>query len=89
MTALVGAYHRLLPLRDAEVGLTYDLLLARNAISVVICARRAKHGSEKPSYLESDYEPCMAALEQLLTIGHDKVTAALKAACAQRKKNNR
>ena len=81
-STVIGAYHQVLPLREDEIGLVYDLLLARNAISVVICARRAKHNAETPSYLESYYEPCMAALEQLLTIGHDKVTTALKAACA-------
>lgn len=81
VATLVGAYHRVLPLREDELRLIYDLLLARNAISVVICARRAKHNAETPSYLESYYEPCMAALDQLLTAGREKVTAAIRAAC--------
>lgn len=77
---LVGAFHAVLPLTEAEIGLIFDLLLARNAISVVICARRARHDPDNPSYLESYYEPCIAALEQLLTIGHDRATAAFRAA---------
>lgn len=78
---VIGGFHSLLPLSEDETGLIFDLLLARNAISVVICARRARHDPDNPSYLESYYEPCMAALEQLLSIGHDRVTAALRAAC--------
>jgi len=81
VTAVVSAYHQVLPLRDDEIGLLYDLLLARNAISVVICARRARHNPETPSYLESYYEPCMAALDQLLTVGRDKATAAIRDSC--------
>jgi Ser/Thr protein kinase RdoA (MazF antagonist) len=83
-STVIGAYHQVLPLREDEIGLVYDLLLARNAISVVICARRAKHNAEAPSYLESYYEPCMAALDQLLTVGRDKVTSAIRAACCQK-----
>lgn len=83
-STVIGAYHQVLPLREDETGLVYDLLLARNAISVVICARRAKHNVETPSYLESYYEPCMAALDQLLTVGRDKVTSAIRAACGQK-----
>ncbi|MFM9841567.1 MAG: phosphotransferase [Dongiaceae bacterium] len=81
VTAVIGAFHSVLPLTNDEIGLLYDLLLARNAISVVICARRARHNPETPSYLESYYEPCMAALDQLLTVGRDKVTAAIRASC--------
>jgi Ser/Thr protein kinase RdoA (MazF antagonist) len=83
-STVIGAYHQVLPLREDEIALIYDLLLARNAISVVICARRAKHNAETPSYLESYYEPCMAALDQLLTVGREKVTAAIRAACGQK-----
>jgi hypothetical protein len=79
VTAVVGAYHAVLPLTGNEIGLIYDLLLARNAISVVICARRARHNPETPSYLESYYEPCIAALDQLQTAGRGKVTKAIKA----------
>jgi len=80
---VIGGFHSVLPLNDDEIGLMFDLLLARNAISVVICARRARHDPDNPSYLESYYEPCMAALEQLLSIGHDKVTAAFRAVTSE------
>lgn len=76
---VIGGFHSVLPLNGEEIDLIFDLLLARNAISVVIGARRARHDPDNPSYLESYYEPCMAALEQLLSIGHDKVTAAFRA----------
>ena len=79
--AVIGAFHAVLPLTEDEVGLMFDLLLARNAISVVICARRAKHDPDNPSYLESYYEPCFLALEQLLTIGRGRASAAFRAAC--------
>jgi hydroxylysine kinase len=79
--AVIGAFHAVLPLTEDEIGLMFDLLLARNAISVVICARRAKHDPDNPSYLESYYEPCFLALEQLLTIGRERATAAFRAAC--------
>jgi Ser/Thr protein kinase RdoA (MazF antagonist) len=81
VTAVIGAYDSVLPLTADDIGVLYDLLLARHAISVVICARRAKHGVEEPSYLESYYEPCMAALDQMLTMGRAKVTAAIEACC--------
>jgi hydroxylysine kinase len=78
---VIGAFHAELPLTEDEIGLMFDLLLARNAISVVICARRAKHDPENPSYLESYYEPCFLALEQLLTLGRERTTAAFSAVC--------
>jgi len=77
---VIGGFHSVLPLTEDEIGLMFDLLLARNAISVVICARRARHDPDNPSYLESYYEPCVAALEQLLSIGHEKATAAFRVA---------
>jgi Ser/Thr protein kinase RdoA (MazF antagonist) len=81
VAAVIAGFHSVLPLTDEEFGLLFDLLLARNAVSVVICARRMRTNPGDPSYLESYYEPCMAALEQLSAIGHDKATAALRAAC--------
>jgi Ser/Thr protein kinase RdoA (MazF antagonist) len=78
---IVGAYHAELPLSEEEIGVLFDLLLGRNAISVVICARRARRDPANPSYLESYYEPCFAALEQLLSFGRDRVTSAFRARC--------
>jgi Ser/Thr protein kinase RdoA (MazF antagonist) len=80
-TEVVGAFHSVLPLEADEIDVLFDLLLARNAMSVVICARRMHVDPAHPSYLESYYEPCFLALEQLLSLGRDKVTAAFRRAC--------
>ena len=78
--ALVGGYHRTLPLTETEIGLVFDLICMRLCMSVCICAhqRRLEPDNE---YLSIDEQQSWDLLDRLQEIAYSDAREAFREAC--------
>ena len=79
--ALLGGYHRALPLTDDEISSFFPLLAARLAVSVINSAHRQSLVPDDP-YVTVTEAGAWAALERLAKVDSREAEAAFRAACA-------
>ena len=73
---LLAGYHAHLPLTGADAAQLFDLIQARQALTLAVLASRRQQITDDPSYVEIYAVPCRNALHALEEIGRDKATAA-------------
>ncbi len=78
--AIVGGYHRVLPLAEAELDVLYDFICARLAVSVTMAALQ---GAAAPAneYLQISQQHVSALVEQLSAVPHDWPRYVFRDAC--------
>ena len=81
MGALVEGYDSVTPFEDAEIGLLYDLMLARQAATMVIIAARAADEPEAEAYMTATGFGTPDAFGHLHALGRDAATAVFRRAC--------
>lgn len=81
MAALVSGYNEVTPLEEAEIHVLYDVMLARQAVSMVINAYRLAVTPEAPNYLADAGFGGVETFRALLAIGRDAATAIFRRAC--------
>jgi len=79
LSALVAAYHAVLPLTEHEIELIFPLALSRLAVSVVNSTIEALAKPDDP-YVVISQAPAWRLLENS-TVNHSLVTARLRVAC--------
>lgn len=79
LSALVAAYHSVLPLQPSEIDLIYPLLRARLAVSVVNSTIESVEKPDDP-YVVISQAPAWRLLENT-SIVHSLITARLRVAC--------
>jgi 4-aminobutyrate aminotransferase-like enzyme/Ser/Thr protein kinase RdoA (MazF antagonist) len=79
-SAIVAAYHRVLPLNEHEIAAFYPLMCARLAFSVVNSAHRKELVPDDP-YVTVTETPAWEALERLDKISPRLAHYSLRAAC--------
>jgi 4-aminobutyrate aminotransferase-like enzyme/Ser/Thr protein kinase RdoA (MazF antagonist) len=67
-------------LHEDEIDLVFDVVAVRAALTAVIAASWIEQDPDGPQYIES-YVPYVDAVEQLLSIGHEKGTRELRRTC--------
>jgi len=67
-------FDSVLPLREDEVDVLFDMLNARFAIAAVIVARRAVARKGSPDYLPGHDKEAARAIDRMLTIGREQTT---------------
>lgn len=75
---LLAGYHAHLPLTGPDVAQLFDLIQARQALTLAVLASRRQQVTDDPSYVEIYAVPCKNALHALEEIGREKATAALQ-----------
>lgn len=68
------------PLQEDEIDLLFDVICARYALGATVVAARDELHTDAPGHMASN-EPFIAALDQLLTIGADNCTRAVRRTC--------
>ena len=77
---VVGAYHRVQPLTEREIGVLYDLIAARLLLTVTIAAQNRGHYADNP-YLAISEAPAWELLSAWRTLPPGLVTAVCRVAC--------
>lgn len=77
---IVAAYHRRLPLQEAEIDLLYDLIAMRLVTSVTMSASRRERAKDN-AYLSISEAPAWALLRQLAGMNPVLATGILRRAC--------
>lgn len=79
-TELLSAYHQVFPLKEEEIELLIDLILARLCISVTMSAWRKR---EEPTnkYISVSEQPAWGLLERLLETNPEKMRRLFLKAC--------
>ena len=77
---LLAGYHAHLPLTGPDVAQLFDLIQARQALTLAVLATRRQQITDDPSYVEIYAVPCRNALHALEEIGREKATAAFQRA---------
>lgn len=75
---LLAGYHAALPLSAADTAQLFDVIQARQALTLAVLASRRAQTDNDPSYIEAYAEPSMRALLALEEIGRDKATEAFR-----------
>lgn len=78
---LVGAYHQITPLSEAEIGLMPDLVTARLVQSLTIGARRAELHPGNRDYILIHAEPAWQAIQRLAEVGTGALRDSIHDAC--------
>ncbi len=78
--ALVGGYHRALPLTDTEIGLVFDLICMRLCMSVCICAHQRRLEPDN-DYLSIDEQQSWDLLGRLQGIAYPDAREAMLDTC--------
>lgn len=78
--ALVGGYHRVLPLTETEISLVFDLICMRLCMSVCICAHQRRLEPDN-KYLSIDEQQSWDLLEKLQGIPNSDAQEALHETC--------
>ena len=81
MEALVSGYNEVTPLEEAEIDVLYDVMLARQAMGMVINAYRLAITPEAPNYMVDAGFGAPEAFEALYNIGCNAATAIFRRAC--------
>jgi 4-aminobutyrate aminotransferase-like enzyme/Ser/Thr protein kinase RdoA (MazF antagonist) len=76
LAGIVRGYARNEPLHAAEVELLYDLINARQAVTILVHAWRSRHDPPGARILEEASENAAGALEALKAAGRDALTEA-------------
>lgn len=78
--ALVGGYHRALPLTESEIGLLFDLICMRLCMSVCICAHQRRLEPDN-DYLSIDEQQSWNLLGRLQEIAYAEAREAMLDTC--------
>jgi Ser/Thr protein kinase RdoA (MazF antagonist) len=78
---LVTAYHSINPLRQEEVDVLFDLIAARQAITVIITAWRTALHPENASYILRNAPTAWHGLDRFSTLPRSEARSVLRAAC--------
>ncbi len=78
--ALVGGYHRALPLTSTEIGLLFDLICMRLCMSVCICAHQRRLEPDN-DYLSIDEQQSWDLLDRLQNISYSDAHDAFIETC--------
>jgi hydroxylysine kinase len=81
LSTLIAGYDSILPLEEEEIGLVYDLTLARYAVFATIVAWRRAMCPDQPTYLLGEEKPCRETISNLMAIKRSTVRDALRKAC--------
>jgi 4-aminobutyrate aminotransferase-like enzyme/Ser/Thr protein kinase RdoA (MazF antagonist) len=74
-------FDRVLPLEEEEIDLLYDLLLARQAVTITIIAWRRVMCPDQPEYLQDTEAFAGNTIASLMKVGRKQVTNMLRDAC--------
>ena len=78
--ALLGGYHRVLPLTETELSLVFDLICMRLCMSVCICAHQRRLEPDN-DYLSIDEQQNWDLLDRLQGITNSDAQEAFREAC--------
>lgn len=78
---MLGAYHPVLPLQEAEIALLRDLVVARLATTICITEWRASRYPENAAYIRRNNGAARDGMQRFATLPRDRVTAAFRRAC--------
>ncbi|MCV2869765.1 aminotransferase class III-fold pyridoxal phosphate-dependent enzyme [Defluviimonas sp. WL0002] len=81
MLSMVEGYNSVTPLEEAEIDVLYDLMMARQATTMVILAYRIAEDPEFPPYLADHGFGAPEAFRALHAIGREHSTALFRRAC--------
>lgn len=81
LTDLVGAYHGVTPLEQAEVDLIYDLVLMRLVATRLISGWRQSQTPDADNYMIAAGFGSLAVIDALEGLGRSKATDLARAAC--------
>ncbi|MCV2863684.1 aminotransferase class III-fold pyridoxal phosphate-dependent enzyme [Albidovulum sediminicola] len=81
MSALVEGYNSVTPLEEEELEVLYDLMLARQATTMVILAYRIAANPDNPPYLAAHGFGAPEAFRALHAMGRGAATALFRRAC--------
>lgn len=81
VTDMVAAYHGVVPLLAAEIGLLRDLIVARLVTTIVITEWRAARYPQNAAYILRNNGSARAGLDRFATLPHQDVTQTLLRAC--------
>ena len=79
--AMVGAYHRVTPLEEAEVNLIFDLASARMILTPLINAYRAAQTPDEPNYMAVYGDAPLRVLEAFQAMGRERVSDIVREVC--------
>lgn len=83
LATFVAAYHAVNPLRDEEMAVLFDLVMLRQAMTLIIAEWRASLYPENRAYVLRNHPRAAAALATLAGIGRSEGEARLRTACSQ------
>jgi len=78
--AVLAGYAGITPLEEAELGILYDVILARHALTLAIHGWRGKHDPEAAAKLDAYCALNGPILAEMMRIGPDKALAAFQTA---------
>lgn len=83
MAAAISGYHQAYPLREAEISLLYDLILARLIQTVLLTDFRLKETLDPPAFLKGLRAETMESVETIMSLDGSAVTQTFQSACEQ------
>ncbi|MDB6106486.1 MAG: hypothetical protein JWO52_6485 [Gammaproteobacteria bacterium] len=84
VTDVVAAYHLVNPLQAAEVDILFDLIAARQVVTVIITTWRAALHPGNSQYILRNAPTAWHGLERVATLSRREVQHILRAACGMR-----
>ena len=78
---MIAAYHALLPLASAELGILPDLIVTRMAVTVVISSWRAARYPANRNYILRNNAAAWARLQRMAKLSQDLARAQIERAC--------
>ena len=78
---LVGAYHGVVPLEDAELDLLFDLIATRMVLTVTISGWRAARYPDNAAYILRNNSQAWAGLERIGVLTRTEAQDYLRRAC--------
>ncbi len=82
---LLRAYHEILPLKDAEIRILFDLIKTRLAMTILITEWRAKEHPHNRRYILRNHLTAAAGLRQLEAVSHSQAQDDLLRICEKEK----
>jgi Ser/Thr protein kinase RdoA (MazF antagonist) len=78
---MIAAYHAVLPLEPAELGILSDLIVTRMAMTVVISSWRAARYPANRNYILRNKAPAWARLQRMAKLSRDQARLQIQHAC--------
>lgn len=78
---MIAAYHAVLPLQPAELGILSDLIATRMAMTVVISSWRAARYPANRNYILRNNETAWARLQRMAKLSRDQARGQIERAC--------